>query len=52
MHVQSISRWAPPNIGPYSQSNVLTNSESGIMFLAGQIGMDPGTLDLFGSPQD
>lgn len=50
MHVQSISRWAPPNIGPYSQSNVFRSTESQIMFLAGQIGMDPGTLDLIGSP--
>mmetsp|Transcript_32778 Transcript_32778/g.50030 ORF Transcript_32778/g.50030 Transcript_32778/m.50030 type:complete len:140 (+) Transcript_32778:792-1211(+) len=31
MHVQSISKWAPPNIGPYSQANKIDN----IAFLAG-----------------
>ena len=35
MHVQSISKWAPPNIGPYSQANKIDN----ILFLAGQIGL-------------
>ena len=31
LHVQSISKWAPTCIGPYSQANVI----NGIIFLAG-----------------
>jgi enamine deaminase RidA (YjgF/YER057c/UK114 family) len=44
LHVQSISKWAPANIGPYSQANLI----NGVIFLAGQIGMDAGSLDLIG----
>ena len=33
VHVQSISTWAPANIGPYSQANLL--KESGVVLLAG-----------------
>lgn len=42
MHVQSRSHWAPANIGPYSQSVRVQN----FMFLAGQIGMVPGSLEM------
>ena len=42
MHVQSISHWAPANIGPYSQA-VTVNK---VLFLAGQIGLDPGSMSL------
>jgi diphthine-ammonia ligase len=42
MHVQSLSNWAPANIGPYSQ----LAQASGLGFLAGQIGMVPATLEL------
>eukprot|EP01132_Coremiostelium_polycephalum_P001523 gene1523-1916_t len=42
LHVQSISNWAPACIGPYSQSTM----SNGLLFLAGQIGMVPGTLDI------
>lgn len=31
LHVQSISKWAPANIGPYSQANMC----GGYLFLAG-----------------
>lgn len=46
LHVQSISSWAPSCIGPYSQ-----NSEVGyLLFLAGQIGLDPATMVLKQDP--
>lgn len=47
MHVQGISCWAPPNIGPYSQSNKMDN----VMFMAGCIGLYPPALALI-SPDD
>ena len=43
LHVQSISRWAPICVGPYSQVNTL---RSGLQFLAGQIGLVPETMVL------
>ena len=42
LHVQSISAWAPSCIGPYSQAC----SAHGIVFFAGQIGLDPPTMQL------
>jgi diphthine-ammonia ligase len=42
MHVQSRSHWAPANIGPYSQAVRVGE----LIYLAGQIGMVPGTLEL------
>ncbi|ORX53730.1 hypothetical protein BCR36DRAFT_348617 [Piromyces finnis] len=42
MHVQSISYWAPANIGPYSQSVIF----NGCGFIAGQIGLIPCKLEL------
>eukprot|EP01133_Synstelium_polycarpum_P010873 gene10873-12669_t len=42
LHVQSISEWAPACIGPYSQATFIDN----LVFLAGQIGLDPPTLTL------
>jgi diphthine-ammonia ligase len=42
MHVQSISYWAPANIGPYSQSVVVNGSG----YIAGQIGLIPCKLEL------
>ncbi|XP_078419396.1 diphthine--ammonia ligase [Cetorhinus maximus] len=42
MHVQSISHWAPANIGPYSQS-IKVGDE---IFCAGQIGLVPCTMQL------
>ena len=37
LHVQSLSFWAPPNIGPYSQINIVGET----IFLAGMIGLYP-----------
>lgn len=35
--MQSLSYWAPPNIGPYSQANIVNET----IFLAGMIGLYP-----------
>ena len=43
LHVQSISHWAPICVGPYSQANTV---RGGLTFLAGQIGLDPPTMQL------
>ncbi|XP_068107897.1 diphthine--ammonia ligase [Hyperolius riggenbachi] len=42
MHVQSISHWAPANIGPYSQAVRV----GGAIFCAGQIALKPCTMQL------
>ena len=42
LHVQSVSQWAPANIGPYSQAIRCGK----FVFLAGQIGLDPGSMTL------
>ncbi|XP_050540996.1 uncharacterized protein LOC126905392 [Daktulosphaira vitifoliae] len=42
MHVQSISHWAPANIGPYSQAIKVGD----IIYVAGQIALVPGTLNI------
>lgn len=42
MHVQSLSHWAPANIGPYSQAIRIGD----IIYVAGQIGLVPGSLKL------
>ncbi|XP_062502615.1 uncharacterized protein LOC134179699 [Corticium candelabrum] len=42
MHVQSISHWAPANIGPYSQAVQLGE----IVFAAGQIALIPASMVL------
>ena len=47
LHVQSLSYWAPANIGPYSQA-VLVDEH---MFVSGQIGLIPASLSL-PSPKD
>lgn len=44
LHVESISSWAPACIGPYSQGNKLL--QTGMIFLAGQIGLHPRTMKL------
>lgn len=46
LHVQSRSYWAPANIGPYSQAV----GDYGRIYMAGQIGMEPCTLDVPSSP--
>ncbi|XP_014770976.1 uncharacterized protein LOC106869672 [Octopus bimaculoides] len=42
MHVQSLSHWAPANIGPYSQAVKININ----LFVAGQIGLCPATMKL------
>ncbi|CAG8498267.1 10710_t:CDS:10 [Ambispora leptoticha] len=42
MHVQSLSYWAPANIGPYSQAIITHNH----VYIAGQIGLIPSSLEL------
>ncbi|XP_033114954.1 diphthine--ammonia ligase-like [Anneissia japonica] len=42
MHVQSISHWAPANIGPYSQAVEV----NGMVFCAGVIGLCPSSMML------
>ncbi|KAL2937244.1 Diphthine--ammonia ligase [Bienertia sinuspersici] len=42
LHVQSISRWAPSCIGPYSQATL----HHGVLHMAGQLGLDPPTMTL------
>ena len=46
LHVQSRSYWAPANIGPYAQAV----GAHGRIYMAGQIGMEPCTLDVPPSP--
>ena len=42
LHVQSVSRWAPSNIGPYSQAKSLCN----MVFVSGQIALEPASMQL------
>ncbi|XP_062863462.1 diphthine--ammonia ligase [Trichomycterus rosablanca] len=42
MHVQSISHWAPANIGPYSQAVQVDEA----VFCAGQIALIPCTMEM------
>jgi len=42
MHIQSISHWAPANIGPYSQCVEVKD----LLFVSGQIGLIPGSMTL------
>ncbi|KAI8744582.1 diphthine--ammonia ligase-like isoform X1 [Biomphalaria glabrata] len=42
MHVQSLSHWAPANIGPYSQA-ILTGDK---LYLAGMVPLVPATLEV------
>jgi len=42
MHIQSLSHWAPANIGPYSQACQLGD----VVFVSGQIGMVPANLKI------
>lgn len=51
LHVQSRSYWAPANIGPYSQAiSVPFESEgnSRLVYLAGQIPLVPGSMEVLG----
>lgn len=52
LHVQSRSYWAPANIGPYSQAiatpltDGATNAASSLVYIAGQIPLIPGSMEL------
>ncbi|KAJ6007741.1 hypothetical protein N7540_011717 [Penicillium herquei] len=48
LHVQSRSYWAPANIGPYSQamSIPLQNENSKLVYIAGQIPLEPASMDV------
>ncbi|KAK4053608.1 hypothetical protein OIO90_003847 [Microbotryomycetes sp. JL221] len=46
LHVQSLSYWAPANIGPYSQCVTVSGQDGNRMFMAGQIPLEPSTLTL------
>ncbi|KAI0219040.1 Diphthine--ammonia ligase [Lamellibrachia satsuma] len=45
MHVQSVSHWAPANIGPYSQAVKIDD----IVYVAGQIPLCPATMTILES---
>lgn len=47
-HVQSVSHWAPANIGPYSQAVQI----GPLLLLAGQIGLWPGTMTMLAGPDE
>ncbi|KAL6074858.1 Diphthine--ammonia ligase [Balamuthia mandrillaris] len=49
LHVQSISRWAAACIGPYSQACTINER---LAHLAGQIGLDPPTMQLTSSDRE
>ncbi|KAL1505808.1 hypothetical protein ABEB36_005285 [Hypothenemus hampei] len=42
MHVQTVSHWAPCNIGPYSQAIKIRD----FIYLAGQIALIPGNMEM------
>lgn len=47
LHVQSRSYWAPANIGPYSQAmSVPVQEEGRLVYIAGQIPLDPASMEL------
>ncbi|KAL8709081.1 MAG: hypothetical protein Q9220_006102 [cf. Caloplaca sp. 1 TL-2023] len=48
LHVQSMSYWAPANIGPYSQATTvsLDVGNAAVVFIAGQIPLVPASMDL------
>lgn len=52
LHVQSRSYWAPANIGPYSQAITVPynlqreRSEGGLVYIAGQIPLDPPSMEI------
>ncbi|KAL8729478.1 MAG: hypothetical protein Q9166_004726 [cf. Caloplaca sp. 2 TL-2023] len=49
LHVQSMSYWAPANIGPYSQATSLpqgNNDAAAVVYVAGQIPLVPATMEI------
>lgn len=57
LHVQSRSYWAPANIGPYSQAITVpynfqqegaSSAKGGLVYIAGQIPLDPPSMEIPG----
>lgn len=46
LHVQGRSYWAPSNIGPYSQATWLQSDPNKIVFISGQIALEPASMKL------
>ncbi|KAE8394746.1 hypothetical protein BDV23DRAFT_169431 [Aspergillus alliaceus] len=52
LHVQSRSYWAPANIGPYSQAmSIPTNTSERLVYIAGQIPLEPASMNIVAGPQ-
>jgi len=56
LHVQSISYWAPANIGPYSQAISVPlqqdRTEVRLVYVAGQIPLVPASMELLQAEED
>ncbi|KAJ5301033.1 uncharacterized protein N7443_006035 [Penicillium atrosanguineum] len=46
LHVQSRSYWAPANIGPYSQAMSIPLQGSRVIYIAGQIPLEPASMEI------
>ncbi|RJE21264.1 hypothetical protein PHISCL_06386, partial [Aspergillus sclerotialis] len=46
LHVQSRSYWAPANIGPYSQAMSIVQGTGRLVYIAGQIPLEPASMEL------
>lgn len=46
LHVQSRSYWAPANIGPYSQAMSIPQGTGWLVYIAGQIPLEPASMEL------
>lgn len=46
LHVQSRSYWAPANIGPYSQAMSIPLQGSRVVYIAGQIPLEPASMEI------
>jgi diphthine-ammonia ligase len=52
LHVQSRSYWAPANIGPYSQAmSIPVQASEHLAYIAGQIPLEPASMELVAGPQ-
>lgn len=49
LHVQSRSYWAPANIGPYSQAISISQGAGNLVYIAGQIPLEPASMELVSS---
>ncbi|PIG90350.1 ATP binding L-PSP endoribonuclease family protein [Aspergillus arachidicola] len=51
LHVQSRSYWAPANIGPYSQAMSIPVHSERLVYIAGQIPLEPASMDMVAGPE-